>query len=550
MIWGFARPWRGSLALCTLLMLVQAAVSLAIPALGGEYAQELLSNGREAAAWILWLLIAYFAVQALLRFASSWLLGVTAERILTDLRARLYDHLQALPMGYYHERKKGDVLALLTNDVGQLAGYITGTLLNVLPMLFTVVGSVVMMMRIDLRLGFLVAAMVPVFYVILKVLGRELRPLSKALQQAQADSVVTAEENLGMLHTIKVFTREDIESTRYKGQLDRVMQLHHRQNFIHAVLGPLLQFLAAAGVILMVWLLTGVGPMRSARDTVSFMLYAAMLAGPVGALAQVYGQTRQIRGTLERLGQALAHPTEPPAEVGEVMGPVRGQIEFRAVVFAYPGREPALRGVNLHIRAGETVALTGVNGAGKSTLTHLLMRIIEPDSGSILVDGCDIRRISLASLRSQIGVVTQQVQLCNGTVRENIAWGNPDAAAEQVEMAARAAQAHAFIEGLPQGYDTLIGDQGIRLSGGQRQRLALARALLKDPPILILDEATAMFDPQAERSFIADCHEALSQRTVILITHRPASLALADRVLHLDGGCVAEAVSAQQDAQP
>lgn len=542
MIWGFARPWRWTLGLCTLLMLAQTGVSLAIPWLGGQFAGQLLAGqGRSQLPLLGWLLV-FFAGQALLRFLSVLLLGTTAERILADLRTRLYDHIQALPLAFHQDHKKGDVLALLTHDIGQLAHYISGTLLGVLPTILTMLGAMWMMMRIDLVMGALVAALVPVFFMVLKWLGRELRPLSKALQSAHADTVALAEENLGMIHAIKTYTREQIESSRYRGLTDRVLGMRARQTRIYAALSPAIQFLAAASVVGVLWLLASASLPRTPGETISFLLYAALLTRPAGSLADLYGQTRQIRGTLEKLSEVLAAQAEPQPSQGRVLQDVRGEIRFEDVSFTYPGREQTLDRVGLTVAAGQTLALTGPNGAGKSTLTHLLLRLMTPASGRILIDGVDIAELSLASLRSQIGVVPQQVQLFHGTVWDNIAWGKPEASRDEVLAAARKAQAHDFIAALPQGFETRIGDQGVKLSGGQRQRIALARALLKDPPILILDEATAMFDPQAEESFIHDCHDSFSRRTVILITHRPASLRLADRIVRMEHGRAQEVV--------
>jgi subfamily B ATP-binding cassette protein MsbA len=519
-------------------MLFETAAALAVPWFAGQFAEGILDAKVVDVNTILLGLLGLFAFQAAIRFINAYLLSRTGQQVLADLRVRIYDHLQALPLSFYHQRPQGEIMALLSYEVAHLSNYLTGTLLRIPTLLLTLVGAVILMFRIDPALAIPVVLLIPLFYLVMKVIGRRLRPLAAALQQAQAKAYSIAEENLGILPAIKTFTREDEESERHKEHILTAMRLGTAQERIYAALEPAVQFVSAAAVVILLWLASSQiqsGAMTPA-ELVSFLLYAALLTRPVSALANTYGQTQMARGYLEHLQGVLTERPEPVSSGDRSLPRLRGAIEYRDVSFAYPGRPCSLEGVSLKIAAGETVALTGENGAGKSTLVHLLMRLHEPQSGQILIDGIDISSVSLRSLRSQIGVVPQHVLLFNGTVRDNIAFGKVGASSDEIEKAARLAQAHAFVSRLPQNYHTMIGDQGIRLSGGERQRIALARALIKDPPILVLDEATAMFDPEGEIAFIKDAKEALAGRTVILITHRPASLALADRVVRIRQG--------------
>ena len=538
----FAAPYRFQLILVGLLTLGSSLIMLAVPWLAGQLLGDILRPAVSNTAVLLVVLLLALVAIALLNFAVAYLSSATTSRLLADLRLRIYDHLQALPVGFHESHRQGDTLALMTYEVARLSQFLTGTLVTLPSQLIMVAGAVILMFRFDHRLALVVPLLVPAFYLILKVIGRRLRGLAQMIQEAEAEVVAIAEENLEMLPAIKAFTREELESARYAKQVRQAMKLSLEESRIYAALQPLIGLIAAITAVLLLFLAgrnVQAGGM-SPTALFSFLFYAALLTRPVGALAQVYGQIQTARGTLARLQSVLGQAVEPGYGSTGHLSQARGAISFKGVTFAYPGRDPTLRGIDLDIRPGEVIALTGPNGAGKSTLIKLLLRYYKPAQGEICLDDRDIDSFNVSDLRRQIGLVSQRVQLFNGTIRANIAYGKDDATDTDVEAAARLAQAWEFITELPQGMNTEIGDHGVRLSGGQRQRVALARALVKDPPILILDEATSMYDLEGESAFIAACETALKGRTVILITHRSASLAMADRVICLEAGKLGE----------
>lgn len=545
-LWKRVRQFRRELLLLSSLTLLSSLATLSLPWLAGHMLGEVAQGMRPGLNETIVLLIVALVSLAVLSIASTIVSARSSLTILNRLREEVHAHVVAMPVAFHERRSAGDLIALTTYEVSNLSAFLASTLAHAPSMLLTAAGSVIFLFVIDPAMAIIVPMLVPVFFILTKLAGRKLRSLSQQARSAEVAVVSATQTDLSILSAIKAFATEAYSRDRYKRVTAVSREIAFRQARIAAFIAPLVGLLAALAAIAIL-----VGASQSLvsenggqGDLFAFLLYAALLTRPVGGLADMYGRFQIARGTMARLQAVLEMDTEPGYLGEKRIERSRGRIAFENVHFSYPRRPKVLNDISLTIRPGEAVALTGGNGVGKSTLAKLLLRFYAPDSGRIALDGIDIAEIQVQDLRRQFGYVPQRPQLFNGTIADNIVCGQLEQQTEScdraIDQAIRLAQAGDFIARLPKGLDTEIGDHGVRLSGGQGQRIALARALLRDPPVYILDEATSMYDLESEAAFVEDCVKALRGRTILIITHRPASLALADRVLHVSSDGVSQ----------
>jgi len=530
----WALEFKGWLALISLLSVLSSLAALALPWLAGQFLGGVIGEQTIDLRQTVTLLAVALVAMTAITIAVAILSEIASGRILAALRNETYERLQSMPISFHDRNRSGDMLGLMVYEVDTLSSFLTSTLAMVPSMLMTAGGAVILLFLIDPSMALVVPILVPLFYIVMKLIGRRLRVLSQRYRKAYIDVISKAESDLTMLPAIKAFATEEHHRAHYAKAVEETRRLSVSQVQMVAFIAPVVALLAASAAIAI--LLVGEDQLasgaREPSELFAFLLYAALLTRPVGSLANIYGQFQVAKGTLSRLEKVFAKEIEAGYAQSDRIRRTRGAIAFEDVNFAYPGRDPVLQNFNLSVSAGEIVALTGENGIGKSTLIRLLLRFYEPSSGIVTLDGTDISQIQVQDLRRQFGYVPQRALLFDGSIADNIAFGVDEANADQIERAARVAQAWDFIEHLPRGLQTEIGDNGIRLSGGQRQRIALARALYHDPPIYIFDEATSMYDLEGEAAFIEAGIRSLTDRTVIIVTHRPASLALADRVIN------------------
>jgi ABC-type multidrug transport system fused ATPase/permease subunit len=537
---GFLRPYRGSLAVSSALAVGSQAGAIAVLVLTGRVVNEL--DGRRdahALAVLIAAILAIGVVKAALMVGRRFISGRQALGVEYDMRDALYARLLRLSFGFYDRHQTGQLMSRATVDLQTVRFFLGYGLIFFVQNTLTIVSVTAVLFAYDWKLALIAVAITPLLIATAYRYSHVSHPVLRDVQQKLGDVATVAEESIVGVHVVKSFAQEARRQERFEQASGAVFEQSVRANTQRAVYVPLLTFmpiLAQSAVLIAAGHMVVRGGL-SLGAFFAFNLLLNMLVAPLRTIGMWVGQAQRATASGERFFEVIDEPEDVadlPAAPALPRGP--GRIVFEGVDFAYEPGRPVLRAIDLELAAGSTVALIGASGSGKTTLAALVPRFYDVSAGRVLVDGVDVRSVTRRSLRSEIGVISQDPFLFSASVRDNIAFGTPNVPQELVEAAARAAQAHAFVEKLPEGYDTVIGERGITLSGGQRQRIAIARALVIDPRILILDDATASVDATTEAEIRAGLTEAMRDRTTIVIAHRLSTIALADEVVVLDHG--------------
>ncbi len=541
---SYVRPhWRMfGVAIITMIMLAATEPilpALMKPMLDGSFVE------KDAAIiqWVPFALVALFVVRGILMFVSGYAMTYVGQRLVMDLRAAMFDKLLVQPTAFYDEQAKGRLVATVAFNVTQVTESATSVVTSLVRDSLTIVGLMAWLLWLNWQLTLVTLAIVPFTVWIFKIAGKRLRYTSREMQKNVGDITHVLEESIGANKLVKIFDGAQYEQARFGKAIQRARQFAMKQTVAAHAHGPILQLLAAIALAVIVYIAT---QQAASNETtvggfVSYMVAMLMLSAPMKRLSSVLPQIQRGLAAAEAVFELLDRDSEP--DNGSVRLPrAAGEIRFEQVSLLYAGKSrPAVTSVDLQVAAGETLALVGASGSGKTSLVNLLPRFYRPTSGRILLDGIALDEIKLTDLRANIALVSQDVTLFNDSVAANIAYGRlASATPAALRRAAAAAHALEFIEAMPQGFDTLIGENGVKLSGGQRQRLAIARALLKDVPILILDEATSALDTESERFVQAALENLMQGRTTLVIAHRLSTIEKADRIVVMEHGRIVE----------
>ncbi len=545
----FTRPYRGRLIAALVLMAGTSLVGLAVPLGLRELLNAVFEEGNRVGLNQLTVaLVILFLVQALVSFGGNYLLQWTGERVVADLRQRIYRHLHRLSLRFFADHRTGDLTSRLTNDVGSVRNAVTQALADLLTQSLSLVGSVALMVVLNWRLSLLIFLVVPAVTVAAIYFGRLIRRLSRDIQDRLADTTAVAEEALASVRVVKAFARSAHEVERYNTSVEELFETARRKVIASAAFSSVVGLLFFSALVAIFWYggMEVLAGRLTAGDLVAFVFYAFNIARSVGGLSRLYATFNSAAGASERLFELLDTESDiQDAPDAYPLPPVTGRVQFDDVWFAYEDDADGhpdwvLCDIDVDVAAGSTIALVGPSGAGKSTLMSLLPRFYDPTRGRLRIDGHDLRAVQQETLRAQLAAVSQEVRLFNTTIGENIRYGRLDASDEDVEAAARAANAHDFIVNLTNGYETEVGERGVKLSGGQRQRVAIARALLRDARILLLDEATSSLDSASEALVQEALERLMEGRTTFIIAHRLSTVQHADRILVLDEGRIVQ----------
>ena len=541
---GFLRPYRVGLAVSVVLAVGSQAAQIALVWLTGRNVIDhaLIHHDRHRLWMTVGVIVALGFVRAALMLGRRLLSGKQALDVEMDMRSGMYAHLVRLSFGFYDRHQTGQLMSRATVDLQGVRFFLGYGLIFFFQNVLTVVSVTVVLFFFQWELALIALAITPPLVALAYRYSHVAHPTLRDVQQRLADVATVAEENIVGVHVVKAFAQEQAEVAKFNRRSELVFDQTLRANRQRATYVPLISFvplLAQAAVLLVGARMVARGQLTPGSFSAVF-LYLGMLVMPLRSLGMWIGQAQRATASGERIFQVMDEP-EDVADRAQArdLGPGPGEIRFESVSFEYMSGRRVLEDVDLEIAAGKTIALIGHTGSGKTTLTSLVPRFYDVTSGRVTVDGVDVRDLTLASLRGAVGVISQDPFLFSATVRENIAFGRADLSADEVERVARLAQAHEFVERLPQGYDTVIGERGITLSGGQRQRIAIARALAVDPRILILDDATASVDASTEAQIRAGLRTAMEGRTTLIIAHRLSTIALADEIVVLADGRIA-----------
>lgn len=543
-IFRFILPYKTTFLVGILFLFLSLTTNIIFPKLIGEIVAVIEGKSAYTINQVVLVLIGILILQSLFSFGRIYFFSIVSEKSMADIRRTVYSKIVSLPISFFEQRRVGELMSRITADVQALQDVLAFTLAELFRSLATVIVGIIIICFISWKLTIFMLATFPVAIVVAMVFGRYIRKLSKIAQDELASANVIVEETLQSINVVKAFTNEALEVNRYGNALSKVIAAALKAGRFRGGFVSFIIFALFGGIVGVVWygaLLVQSGEMPFS-ELMTFIFYTMFIGGSIGGLGDMYAQIQKTLGASERLLEILDEKSEVEIKPISPLVPIYGNIAFENVAFSYPTRPDmaVLKDISLDVSAGRKIALVGYSGAGKSTIVQLLMRYYQPKEGKISVDGQDIQTFDITAYRQNIAVVPQEVMLFGGTIRENIAYGKPNATEKEIMEAARKANALEFISSFPEQMETIVGERGVKLSGGQRQRIAIARAILKDPKILILDEATSSLDAESEKLVQEALDGLMENRTTIIIAHRLATVRNVDCIYVIKDGVILE----------